>query len=278
MTTSDPAQPRPAPAPRTPASLQPPLRQDPKPATPGEYKALITNIVAALVLAVGFISPVHPEAFFAMGSFALSGAITNWIAVHMLFEKVPGLYGSGIVQLKFGEFKRGIKTLMMEQFFTPSQIEAFLAQSAPAQGGFDLAPLADKIDYRMAFNKLVEGIMESSFGPMLGLMGGEKNLEAIYPKFRDKMREAIIQMAGQREVKEHIKEAMASMLDSDSLASKVEAIIDDRLAELTPAMVKDIIQDMIRSHLGWLVVWGGIFGGLIGLFCYILKIMGFVTV
>jgi hypothetical protein len=30
-------------------------------------------------------------------------------------------------------------------------------------------------------------------------------------------------------------------------------------------MVKEIIQTMIRQHLGWLVVWGGVFGGLIGL-------------
>jgi Na+/H+ antiporter NhaD/arsenite permease-like protein len=30
-------------------------------------------------------------------------------------------------------------------------------------------------------------------------------------------------------------------------------------------MVKDIIQQMIKKHLGWLVVWGGVFGGLIGL-------------
>jgi hypothetical protein len=29
-------------------------------------------------------------------------------------------------------------------------------------------------------------------------------------------------------------------------------------------MVKTIIQDMIRRHLGWLVVWGGFFGALIG--------------
>lgn len=232
---------------------------------------LITNLISAGVLAAGFVSPFHPEAFVAMGSFALSGAVTNWLAVHMLFEKVPLLYGSGIVPAKFEEFKSGIKSLMMEQFFTPQQIEAFLAQSSPAEG-FDLAPLADTIDYRMAFNKLVEGIMESSFGPMLSLMGGEKNLESIYPKFREKMREAIIQMAGQREVKQHIQEAMGSMLDSEALAGKVEAIIDDRLAQLTPAMVKDIIQDMIRSHLGWLVVWGGVFGGLIGLIYYLVSL------
>jgi len=30
-------------------------------------------------------------------------------------------------------------------------------------------------------------------------------------------------------------------------------------------MVKEIIERMIQEHLGWLVVWGGVFGGLIGL-------------
>ena len=29
-------------------------------------------------------------------------------------------------------------------------------------------------------------------------------------------------------------------------------------------MVKEMIQTLIREHLGWLVVWGGVFGGLIG--------------
>jgi len=26
-----------------------------------------------------------------------------------------------------------------------------------------------------------------------------------------------------------------------------------------------MVQDLIAQHLGWLVVWGGVFGGLIGL-------------
>ncbi|HAR89821.1 MAG TPA: DUF445 domain-containing protein, partial [Gammaproteobacteria bacterium] len=50
------------------------------------------------------------------GLFALSGGITNWLAVHMLFERVPGLYGSGVVQLRFEDFKEGIRNLIMEQF------------------------------------------------------------------------------------------------------------------------------------------------------------------
>ncbi len=29
-------------------------------------------------------------------------------------------------------------------------------------------------------------------------------------------------------------------------------------------MVKDMVHTLMREHLGWLVVWGGVFGGLIG--------------
>ena len=53
-----------------------------------------------------------------VGLFAFSGAITNTLAIHMLFEKVPFLYGSGIIESKFEEFKLSIKNLLMEQFFT----------------------------------------------------------------------------------------------------------------------------------------------------------------
>ena len=46
---------------------------------------------------------------------------------------------------------------------------------------------------------------------------------------------------------------------------RVEQIVDQRLDELTPVQVKNIIQEMIRKHLGWLVVWGGAVGGFIGI-------------
>ena len=51
-----------------------------------------------------------------------------------------------------------------------------------------------------------------------------------------------------------------------------EKILDARLAELSPEDIKLIIQKMIKEHLGWLVVWGGFFGGLLGL---ILSPIGF---
>ena len=70
-----------------------------------------TNALALLVTLLGIIS--GSSFISSVGFFALSGAITNWLAIHMLFEKVPYLRGSGVIPERFEEFKGAIKTLMM---------------------------------------------------------------------------------------------------------------------------------------------------------------------
>jgi len=89
-------------------------------------KSLIINFLAALIIAAGYVSPVYSELIKTIGFFALSGALTNWIAIYMLFEKVPFLYGSGIIPNRFEEFKDSIKELMMQQFFTVENVEQFI--------------------------------------------------------------------------------------------------------------------------------------------------------
>ena len=71
-------------------------------------KSLITNLLAIALIGLGYVSPFFSEEIKAMGMYSFSGAITNWLAIHMLFEKVPFLYGSGIVTERFEEFKSGI--------------------------------------------------------------------------------------------------------------------------------------------------------------------------
>ena len=61
-----------------------------------------------------------------------------------------------------------------------------------------------------------------------------------------------------------LNEVIGKTADPVELEKKISKIVDSRLDELTPIMVKEIIQDMIKKHLGWLVVWGGVFGGIIG--------------
>ena len=88
-------------------------------------KSLITNILAFSITMYGMFSPIYSTEIFMAGLFALSGGLTNWLAIHMLFEKIPLLYGSGVIPERFEDFKVGIKDLILTEFFSMSSINNF---------------------------------------------------------------------------------------------------------------------------------------------------------
>lgn len=124
-------------------------------------KSVITNLIALIATIIGYLMAQH--IVFTVGLFALSGAVTNWLAVHMLFEKVPGLYGSGVIPARFEDFKLGIRSLMMDQFFTEENIDRFLSSNSGKATTIDLAPVIEKVDLSPAFDSLVSVIETSSF-------------------------------------------------------------------------------------------------------------------
>lgn len=225
-------------------------------------KSLLTNIIALSLLAGGHQSG-NQIAFYA-GLFAFSGAITNWLAIHMLFEKVPGLYGSGVIPARFEEFKAAIKALMMEQFFNSENIDKFLNNEMVGGQSIDLEPVIAKIDFNPTFDSLVEVIANSQFGGMLAMFGGTEALIPLKQPFVEKMQEAIVEMSQNDTIKLALKEQFEAPAMMDEIKTNIENIIDQRLNELTPKLVKEMVQKMIKEHLGWLVVWGGVFGGIIG--------------
>ena len=231
-------------------------------------KSLVTNLVAACCVACGYLlQPPLSEPVLNIGLYALSGALTNWLAIHMLFEKVPGLYGSGVIPARFEDFKSGIHNLIMNQFFTKENVERMLAGSSDSKSptGLNLDPIIDQTDISPAFNTLVTTIMESPFGEALNMFGGAAALEPLKPSFSEKMKVAFKDIANSDSFQKILKEELKGTTPSDEIINKVGAVVQKRLNELTPQLVKEIIQEMIKKHLGWLVVWGGVFGGLIGL-------------
>ena len=218
-------------------------------------KSILTNTISALIVASAFLFPAIADHLLVIGAFALSGGLTNWLAVHMLFEKVPFLYGSGVIPTRFEDFKIGIKTLIMSEFFTRTHIERFLNENDSRS----LEGLVDKLDFDRVFTILTEAIVGSPLGGMLAMAGGKKALEPLRQPITVKLKDIIVELATD-----------GLTVDGDvsfaqTLVNKIEKILDTRLNELTPEHVKKIIANMIYEHLGWLVVWGGILGGLIGL-------------
>ena len=218
-------------------------------------KSVITNLGAILIILIGFSVKDNYSFILMTGIFAFSGSITNWLAVHMLFEKIPFLYGSGVILDRFQDIKVGIKNLILEELFSAEQINKFLLENKD-----DLSEkFIDKIDFDRIFQGLVEAIEGSQLGGMLAMVGGRKALEPLKDPIIVKLK--II-------IGEIISENSGDNTDeqsSKSLIIKIETVLDARLADLTPKDIKRIIQKMIRDHLGWLVVWGGFFGGLLGL-------------
>ena len=217
-------------------------------------KSAMTTIIALALTIFGYFNLGSGEVLMMTGLFALSGGVTNWIAIHMLFEKIPLLYGSGIIPNRFQDFKQGIKKLVMNEFFNEDNIAHFLQQTQDKSK----ASIQSKIDYEEIFEKLTDAIVSSQLGNMLGMFGGKKALEPLKAPVIEKLSEITQQII-------EAPDGNLSASNLDDFSDQIETILDNRLQELTPEQVKTIIQDIIKSHLGWLVVWGGLFGGIIGL-------------
>jgi len=229
-------------------------------------KSLATNLISVACIVAGYFSPVHNELILTVGLFATSGAITNWLAIHMLFEKVPLLYGSGVIPNRFEEFKAAIHKLIMGQFFTLENVAGFFeAQTEDIASSFNPDPVIEVVNYDRIFDGFLEAVVQSQFGSMLGFIGGVSALEPLKEPFEAQMRKEIRDILGSPDFMTAIQQGMGEENVTEEIIEKVDNIVSKRLDELTPELVKQIIQEMIREHLGWLVVWGGVFGGLIGL-------------
>ena len=226
-------------------------------------KSFVTNLIAALITLAGYFY--SSMLLLSIGLFALSGALTNWIAVYMLFEKIPGFYGSGVVPARFEEFKAGIRVLMMEQFFTAENIQRFLSADGSGTQTLDLEPVIDATDLSPAFDGLVSVIEESSLGSMLAMVGGVAALQPLKEPFTARLKKSLIEISSTDEFNQMVVQATTHAGNDPEIREKIASVIEKRLDELTPQLVKEIVQAMIKKHLGWLVVWGGFFGGLIGL-------------
>ena len=215
----------------------------------GKFKlnaSAISNIVPAIIVVIGFyLSQPWRSLFLDVGMYAISGGLTNWLAIYMLFEKVPFMYGSGVILNRFESFKIEIHNMMMREFFSDEHLKNFLNKKSATIS----------INQDQIFDHLVDAIAESSFGSMLSMMGGKKALEPLREPMKLKMQDILQQVisdSGQNDNKNTIKHTISQ-------------VITDRLNELTPKMVRDLIHQMIHTHLGWLVIWGSVMGGVIGL-------------
>ena len=232
-----------------------------------DKKSLMTNIISVLLIGIGYglvkygWFPLGAEKIKMVGFFAFSGAITNWLAIYMLFERVPLLYGSGIIPLQFEVFKASIKKIMMEQFFNESNIRQFFsADSVLIEAKLMVTNSLETVPYEKFYEGFIAEILNTSLGKTLNMFGGADILKPLKEPCIKKFQQMF-----QEIVEGEILPMLMNEKFSEKIKAKIEEMIDTQLQALTPEQVKVLDKDMIQKYLGWVVVWGGLFGGCIGL-------------
>ena len=224
-------------------------------------KSILTNIVALLITLIGILNPFENSLLLMIGLFSLSGGITNWIAIHMLFEQVPFVYGSGIIPKNFLLFKQAIKDLVIKEFFSRNNVEVFTSKISEEA----IISISKNINYNNIYEGLTESIESSQLGGMLSMVGGKKALEPLRKPIIIKL-ENLFKSIIENEKRSNFGDEIVN-----NVYVRIEKLIDDRLNELSPQDVKKIIQKLIDKHLGWLVIWGGVFGGFIGIISFFIS-------
>ena len=215
-------------------------------------KSVLTNLTAVLITFIGLF-PIYNEIIFFTGLFALSGSITNWLAIYMLFDKVPFIYGSGVIPRNFVMFKAGIRNIVINEFFAGDNFEKFVKQNSESLK----TKIETNLNFEKVFLKLTDAIEESSLGGLLGMIGGKEALNPLKEPIKEKLLMALSEQFETSSLNNNEGYEVVKM--------QLEKLIDDRLDEIGPHEVKIILKKMIDKHLGWLVLWGGVFGGVIGL-------------
>ena len=102
-------------------------------------KGNISNLISFGLLGVGLFARMEGVAgggwVLAVGLFGFAGGVTNWLAVKMLFDRVPLLYGSGVIPARFREIRQAVKDAIMEYFFDEEYLARFFAERVNAFAG-----------------------------------------------------------------------------------------------------------------------------------------------
>eukprot|EP00944_MAST-04C_sp_MAST-4C-sp1_P003564 g3564.t1 len=239
--------------------------------TKGSVSNYITFVILLisvfLYAAVGKVQPI--PYILSFGLFGFAGGFTNWLAVKMLFDKIPFLYGSGVIPRQFKEIRETVKTTIMATFFDEQYLGTYLNdRSKDLLGKIDLEGRIKKIVDDPSTEELIAAKLqemaatpEGAFLAMVPMMMPGMTMRSIAAL----MKPALAGFATEMATKMKDSFDITEFVSVDNVRDEIDALMTEKLQELTPPIVKKLMEDVIREHLGWLIIWGNIFGGALGL-------------
>jgi uncharacterized membrane protein YheB (UPF0754 family) len=228
----------------------------------------VSNATSLVLLVAGLTAP--PQSgwggwVLVAGLFGLAGGVTNWLAVKMLFDRVPLLYGSGVIPNRFREIRQTVKDLIMVHFFAEDYLQRFFADQVRSASqdeklGSALVEILESEAGDEIIQRQLAELQSTPAGMMLNMVGTQ-TIAPLVKRFVGGVGAEVAPLLAAR--------LAPSGVEVDTLRRQVEQLLAAKLEELTPEVVKKMMEDVMREHLGWLIVWGNVFGGLIGILAHL---------
>lgn len=204
------------------------------------------------------------EYVLSFGLFGFAGGITNWLAVKMLFDRIPCLYGSGVIPRQFKEIREMVKATMLKTFFNRQFLVTYAIEKLGAfQNSNDIEGSIRRLLESDAVDTIIEqnltNLNTTAEGEMMTKMG--MSPAAMKPMVKP----MVVNMASEAApmlMSQFKPETLAEPVDK--FIAGIDSLMEMKLQEMTPEKVKELMETVIREHLGWLIVWGNVFGGAIG--------------
>lgn len=207
------------------------------------------------------------EILFQTALFAFSGGITNWLAVKMLFDKIPYLKGSGVIPDKFVEIREAVKNTIMKTFFNPDYLKRYITHKTENIKASIKVETIESFLNKFLNSPQLDEVLDRELTALAtrpeGMMFAMMGLQPIQLK---PLVKPFVLGIGKNAAPKLLQDFdPLSFVSIDTVRIELDNLMTEKLRELTPEMVKTLMEDVIRRHLGWLVVWGNVFGALIGL-------------
>ncbi|KAJ6254318.1 hypothetical protein M0813_12501 [Anaeramoeba flamelloides] len=205
----------------------------------------------------------------AFGLFGFAGGVTNWLAVKMLFDKIGyGKYylpGSAIIPHRFKAIRETVKNTIMKTFFDEDYLKKYISKkfneimtSSDLNIEEKLKNILESPKVEKIIDQKLDDLKNKPEGLVLVMMGIEpsKLKPLILPFIVNAAKDFAPLLLSAFDPKKFIK--------IRKVRRELDKLMTEKLKELTPPIVKKLMEDVIREHLGWLIVWGCVFGGFIG--------------
>ncbi|GMI11408.1 hypothetical protein TrVE_jg931 [Triparma verrucosa] len=231
-----------------------------------------SNCLAFLIMLLGvFLNSKFPEEAFtkyllSFGLFSFAGGITNWLAIKMLFDRIPGLYGSGVIPRQFVAIRETVKNTIMKTFFDETYLEEYVNERAKGMlTSFDLSSkLKEGLSTPEFDEKLIKKMTEMSEKPEGMLIQTMSQMFGGVPLLVPVIKPLIIGFADEFAGSLTDNFDIGQFVSIEKVRLEIDGLMTEKLKMLTPEKVKTLMEEVIREHLGWLIVWGNVFGGGLG--------------